>query len=381
MPMGRKRKVDNGLEPRVYESHGAFYYCHPGDKAAGVKVRWESLGRDKDAANRRAKVYNDPKGRFGTMVYWLEQFLIDCEIRVKAGQLSVRTLADYRDAVGTDDKPGALRAYFTPEGGQPWIAPNDVTPDMVQDIVDAGVDPGLDRPRARRANLERACLSSCFGWLLRKRHCPGLMVNPCLRASGVQRNTETPRERYVTDEEYLAVFEEAPRTVRLMMALAYRTLQRPESDVILWDSRIIQHRDGKKLLHFQQNKTGQWMLIEVTPEIDELLPRDEGNVARLREPLVQRLDGKHYTYGGLYGMLQVARAVANERRRARKLPAIASFGFRDLKGKGATDMWLAGVPIEKIQALCGHKNKTTTERYVKQRWRESVQPNTLAIKA
>jgi integrase len=36
----------------------------------------------------------------------------------------------------------------------------------------------------------------------------------------------------------------------------------------------------------------------------------------------------------------------------------------------------AGVPIEQIQALCGHKTKTTTERYVKQRWREAVQPNT-----
>jgi hypothetical protein len=83
------------------------------------------------------------------------------------------------------------------------MTPNDVTPDVVQDYVDAGLE--LERPRARRANLERACLSSCFGWLLRKKHCPGLMVNPCLRASGVQRNPEKPRDRYVTDEEYGAV--------------------------------------------------------------------------------------------------------------------------------------------------------------------------------
>ncbi|HEY8356474.1 MAG TPA: integrase, partial [Ramlibacter sp.] len=134
-----------------------------------------------------------------------------------------------------------------------------------------------------------------------------------------------------------------------------------------------------KFLKFRQHKTGQDMLIAVTPEVDELLPRDEGTVVRLREPLVQRLDGHHYTYGGLYGMLQDARAVANERRKARKLPPIPSFGFRDLKGKGATDMWLAKVPIEQIQALCGHKTKVTTERYVKQRWQVAVQPNTLKI--
>lgn len=363
--MGRRRKVDNGLEPRLYFKHGAFYYAHRG---AG----WEHCGTDKNAANRKARLFNDPTGRAGTLVYWLDMFLADCEARVKAKQLAQRTLEDYQDAVGTDEKPGALRAFFVPP-----MTPADVTPDMVQDLIDAGLAAG----RTRRANLERSCLSSCFGWLLRKKHCPGLMVNPCLRASGVQRNLEVPRDRYVTDEEYLAVWEEASRSVRLMMALAHRTLQRPESDIILWDSSIIVHRGAVKLLKFRQHKTGQEMLIEVTPELDELLPRDEGTVRRLRAPLVHRLDGELYTYGGLYGMLQDARAIANERRRARKLPEIPSFGFRDLKGKGATDMWRAGVDIRLIQALCGHKSVQTTERYVKQRWREAVQPNPLKISA
>ena len=370
--MGRKRKTDTGLEPRLYWHHGAFRYVHPAPP--GGKPRWENLGADKEAANRKARIYNDPQGLAGTMVHWLDQFLLDCERRVGAGTLAQRTLQDYQDAIGTADAPSPLRTYFTPESG-PMPTPLDVTPDVVQDYL----DDGLEAKRARRANLERACLSSCFGWLLRKKHCPGLMVNPCLRASGVQRNQETPRDRYVTDEEYRAVWEEAPRSVRLMMALAYVTLQRPESDIILWDSTIVTHREGVKMLKFRQHKTGQEMLITVTPELDELLPRDEGNVRRLREPLVQRLDGAHYTYGGLYGMLQDARDVANVRRAARKLEPIPSFGFRDLKGKGATDMWLGGEPIEKIQALCGHKTKTTTERYVKQRWREAVQPNTRKV--
>jgi integrase len=58
---------------------------------------------------------------------------------------------------------------------------------------------------------------------------------------------------------------------------------------------------------------------------------------------------------------------------------MASFGFRDLKGKGATDMWLSGVRIEDIQMLCGHKNKSTTEIYIKQRWRETAQPNMVSL--
>jgi integrase len=379
--MGRRRKnPDSGLEPRVYQHHGAFYYVHPADPAVpGSRPRWENLGADRDAANRTAKVYNDPKGLHGTMVYWLDHFVVACGERVKAGMLAQRTYDDYAEAVGTDDEPGPLRTYFTPDAGQAWMTPLDVTPDVVQDYL----DDGLESKRARRANLERACLSSCFGWLLRtkepdgSRKCPGLMVNPCLRSSGVKRNREVPRDRYVTDEEYHAVWDEAPRSVRLMMELTYRTLQRPESDIILWDSTIIVHRGGARMLNFQQNKTKQWMLIRVTAELDDLLPSDDGNVRRLREPLVQRLDGEHYTYGGLSGMLREAIDVANARRAARKQDPIPSFGFRDLKGKGATDMWRAGVPIEQIQALCGHTTKVTTERYVKQRWREAVQPNTI----
>jgi integrase len=58
-----------------------------------------------------------------------------------------------------------------------------------------------------------------------------------------------------------------------------------------------------------------------------------------------------------------------------KKAGVASFGFRDLKGKGATDMWLNGEPIERIQLLCGHADKTTTEIYIKARWTETAQLN------
>jgi integrase len=79
-------------------------------------------------------------------------------------------------------------------------------------------------------------------------------------------------------------------------------------------------------------------------------------------------------------MLKRAIAKANSAR-AKKgiMDKIAPFGFRDLKGKGATDMWLSGEPIEKIQLLCGHKDKSTTEKYIKQRWRATAAPNMVKI--
>lgn len=367
--MGRRRKTDLGLEPRVYFNHGAFYYVHPDGK-------WERLGTDKDEANRKARIHNDPESLYGTMVYWLDQFLLHCAKRVQAGTLKQRTFDDYEDAIvpPTETRArGALRTFFAPPR-----TPQDVTPAMVQDFLITMAELGRPTP----ANRERACLSACFSWLLRTGKVPGLLVNPCLRASGVQRNKETKRTRYVTHDEFKEVYAVAGASERLMMELSYRTLQRPESDIVLWTSANIVREGGKRILQHRQNKTGIDIAIELPRSVVELLDRalgTEENVVKLRQPLVHRLDGEHYTYKGLCSMLRRSIAVANERRKARKKEPMASFGFRDLKGKGATDMWLAGVPIERIQLLCGHTSKSTTEVYIKQRWRETAQPNLVEV--
>lgn len=61
------------------------------------------------------------------------------------------------------------------------------------------------------------------------------------------------------------------------------------------------------------------------------------------------------------------------------LAEMAPRGYYDMKGKGATDMWLAGVPLTLVQVLCGHDSVTTTEKYVKARCRGIVAPNQVAI--
>jgi integrase len=373
--MGRRRKTNVDLETRVYERSGVYFYAHP-------HKGWERLGTDKAAANSRAKLYNDPDRMAGTMSYWIDQFLVDCEARVNSGskvkgeKMAQRTLEDYREAFGTREEPGPVRDYFAPPR-----TPLDVTPDAVQQYLRDWARAGSPT----QGNRHRAALSSCFGWLLRNpdKPVPGLIVNPCLRASGVQRNPETKRKRYVTDDEYRDVHAQAGKQVRLLMELTYRTLQRPESDLILWDRReVVKARDGKRVLDFVQWKTGAQMVIAFSQELDALIPAEK--VVQLRrgdpDPIVRKQDGGFYTYDGISAMLKRAIAKANKKRTAEGKPRIPSFGFRDLKGKGATDMWLAGEPIERIQALLGHASKTTTEIYVKQRWTEAVQPNQRAIR-
>lgn len=365
--MGRKRKSsDTGLEPRVYAKHGAFYYVHRDG-------RWERLGTDQTEANQKARLFNDPDGQFGTLVYWLDMFLVHCQAKVTAGTFSQRTCDDYTSAIkGTDKKPGALRIFFAPP-----LTPLDLDPDMVQDFLDTNAELGRPVP----ANREKAALSSCISWLIRTGKVPGLKINPCLRASGIKRNPESKRDRYVTHEEYRAVWSVAQTSVRLMMELTYRTLQRPESDIIHWTTAVLLTEGGQRKLHFKQGKTGKWMKVLLTTELDALIRQGLGIVTKLHQPIVRTRMGEAYSYDGLSAMLKRSIGKVNSARKAQGLQPIPSFGFRDLKGKGATDMWQAGIPIEQIQQLCGHEDKTTTEIYVKQRWRETATANLVVMGA
>lgn len=111
-----------------------------------------------------------------------------------------------------------------------------------------------------------------------------------------------------------------------------------------------------------------------------LLPAPQGKVRQLREPLVKRLDGGFYSYDGLSSMLKRSIETANQKRQERGVEPMPPFGYRDLKGKGDTDMYSLGKrPLAEIQQLLGHANQTTTEIYIKQRWRETAEPNMVVM--
>jgi integrase len=358
--MGRQRKDGDPLGlagTRLAFRHGAFYYRHRDG-------RWERVGTDVTTAKQRAALYNDPTGVYGTMGYWLDMFLVHCQSRVKAKDMAERTLSDYtKDAA-------ELKVFFG------LMLPEHIQPMHVQQYLDLGKQGG----RPVRANRERACLSSCLSWLIRTGQ-TSITVNPCMQQSGVKGNAERKRERYVTHEEYREVHAQAPRAVRLMMELTYRTLQRPESDIIRWTPAVLARdpHSKKRVLEFTQGKTGVRIKIALTADLEQSINQAMGEVPRIDQPLVHNLKGNGYTYTGLMSMLTKAIEKANKIRREAGRPEMAPFGFRDLKGKGATDMWRDGVQIEQIQMLCGHADKTTTEKYIKARWSEAAQPNTVAL--
>lgn len=357
--MGRKRKDGDPLGlagTRLAMRHGAFYYRHRDG-------RWERIGTDVRAAKDRAALYNDPHGVYGTMAYWLDMFLVDGAARVKAKTFAQRTLDDYTKNVIP------LKSYF----GN--MMPASITPKHVQSYLDIQAE--AERPV--RGNREIACMSSCMSWLLRTQD-TGMQINPCMQKSGTRANSETARDRYVTHEEYKAVWAASGKQIRLMMDLTYRTLQRPESDIIKWTpANVTRDTEGRRVIKHRQNKTGVVLKIGLTPEVEKMIDQAIGPVPVLHQPIVHNREGEQYTYSGIHSMLKAQIKRLNKKRKEDGLPPILTFGFRDLKGKGATDMWLAGVPIEQIQMLCGHKDKNTTEIYIKARWSETAQPNKIAM--
>ena len=58
---------------------------------------------------------------------------------------------------------------------------------------------------------------------------------------------------------------------------------------------------------------------------------------------------------------------------------VADFGLRDLRAKGATDMFREKIPIRTIQLLLGHASVQTTEIYLKELIPETVRPNETTI--
>lgn len=341
--LGRRRTSNFQLPPYVYERHGAYHFRDP---KTGVWEKVARVGEERRMREEWARRMGVDQ-QVGTVAWWLDRFLEHRQGLVKLGKLAPRTLEDNQaEAV-------YLKAFFgkmTP----PEVEPHHVGAYLDQRGAVAWV----------RANREKALLSGLFTWLMRRAG-TGIKVNPC---HGVVRNREEKRHRYVEDRELAAVSSIAVRSIWRWAWLIYRTAQRPEDCLTATPRQIRTLDDGRRALRFVQGKmegrSGKTVDVIITPEIDELL--DTGsNVVDLDRPFVCTARGRSYTYDGAAAMF----------RRYVGVCKLKDFGPRDLRAKAATDLYLAGVPLEVIQHLLGHDSITTTEKYIKARLPNLVQPN------
>lgn len=283
-------------------------------------------------------------GSTGKDIEWLLNLFVGqvCPARVKAKTMAARTARDYqRDAVVLKKGLGHI----------PLAA---LEAKHVAKFRDTR---GQDAPAHVRN--EMACLSAALSWGIEAGH---LAANV---AKDVHRPRKSVRERLITDAEYLAVHEVAGASVRLAMVLCVRTLGLPADVLKMGRRNVVRYDDGRRTLRFKRGKTGVAVEIEIVGELAAALKPFLSDQT-LHPTFVRREDGKPYTVDGIGSMFR--RHCVNAK--------VADFGLRDLRAKGATDMFRSDPnSIRKIQLLLGHRSVRTTEIYLKGLLAEIVRPN------
>jgi integrase len=168
---------------------------------------------------------------------------------------------------------------------------------------------------------------------------------------GVTKNKERPREVYVTDAMFAAVYAHADEVLRDAMDLALLIGQRV-ADVL--GTRRTDIRDGH--LEVRQEKTGKPLRIEVTPELDRIITRAttrKRKAASLQYILADD-HGKPLTYAMLRNRFEAAREKAKDDAG----DAWTHWQFRDIRAKTASD----SESLAAAQDTLGHASASTTRR-------------------
>jgi integrase len=177
----------------------------------------------------------------------------------------------------------------------------------------------------------------------------------------ISRNAERERTRYLEDAELVALRDAADEKYRALIDLAYLTSLRKSDLLALRLSDLTEAG-----IRVTQKKTGKAQLFEWTPALREVIDR----IKKLR----RRVSTMHLFAGSTGKPLCVAsldKAWAKIKERAGL--ADADIHFHDLRAKALTDAKEKG-GIDYAQLLAGHASVVMTERYVKVRSVQKVQP-------
>jgi len=161
----------------------------------------------------------------------------------------------------------------------------------------------------------------------------------------VKRHPSSPRNRYVTDEEFERCKAIAPQRVKLAMELALLTGQR-QGDLIglKWD----QVQD--MMILFTQAKTGKRLAVQITPAVEAVLDRC-WKLPNRGEYVIGTRKGTRYTSEGF-------RAVWQRTQRKYVKGGNARFCFHDIRAKSASDSETIDAAYQRL----GHTSMTMTRR-------------------
>lgn len=275
--------------------------------------------------------------------------------RVRAGTLAERTLKDYKkDAVAVS-------------AGLGHIPLSGLTAQHVGKFKADG-----EKTAPGHINKELACLSGALTWA-----CAEAGYVPTNVAQEVKRDKKAVRDRLITDAEYLKVYNLASAPVKLAMTLGVRTLGSPADVLKYGPTNIRRQPDGSRTLEFKRGKTGVHVAIAIVGELASVLQPFIDNPT-IHPTFIRTVTNKR----GAIGRPYTPDGISSMFRRYVESAGVADFGLRDLRAKGATEMYRADPNnIRQIQLLLGHKSVMTTQIYLKGLVAEIVKPNERPILA
>lgn len=319
----RKNPADSWMPPRVYRGKAAYEFRTKDNKA----LRLCSLAETQASVWLAYEKAMGDESKRNTFKNLADQFMASPDFM----DLSTETRKDYTKYAGK----------VLPVFGK--THPDKIKPEHIRRYMDQR---GLSS--RTQANREKSFLSRVFRWGYERGY---VERNPC---QGVKQFKEVSRERYVTDEEYKAVYDVAPDVVRAAMEIAYLCLARQSDVLSLGEEQL---RDAG--IFIRQGKTGVKQIKAWTPRLRAAvslarsLPLKPGISSLF---LIHQPGGSKYTRDGFNSRWREAKITAQE-----KHPHLSiDFTFHDLKAKGVSD--LEG-SLEEKQAISGHKNSRQTAIY------------------
>lgn len=305
------------LPARLHEKNGGFYYV--------FRNKWEFLGRDYPEALRLYADKVAPK-KAGSV-----PDVIDRSLQRK--KLADNTKRAYEGAAA---KLKVAFEAFNPDDLKPthfyqWIAKKQITDNMAQ--------------------LYRSVMVCAMDLAVEEGLCDRNLMREVRNWKG------KTRDRYLTNEEYLAVRDAANPTLKAIITISLQTGQR------IGDVLKIGYADlMEEGIYVEQEKTKTKMCIAWTPDLREAVA-----VAKATHSSVKGMT----LFAGKKGKPIPYETVRGWWHKATKAAGVENGHMHDIRAKAGTDARKQGLDSK---ALLGHKTDQAHERYQRGKDIPLVQP-------
>lgn len=291
--MGRKRnKADQWMPPRVYQGKAAFEW-HP---ISGGAVRLCDLDSTKSNVWKR---YEQEEARYNATSDSFKQLSAEYQTSPQFKKLSIRTQKDY---TGYSEKLNKVFGKMDADS---------IKPAHIRKYLDI-----RGQKSETQANREFSYMSTAYSWGFERGK---TAVNPC---KGVKKFSEKARDRYITDNEYQAVYAAASIPLKIAMELSYLCAARSADVLSLTRTQLL-----KEGIFIKQGKTGKEQIKGWTDRLRTAVKLSKSCSKIESFYIVHKENGDKYTYSG----------IASAWTRARKKAKVSGFTFHDIKAKSISD--------------------------------------------